>query len=191
MKLIIGLGNPGLLYRATRHNVGFWFVDEVAKHNQLKWVLDKKNRLEYAQFVIQNEKVWLLKPLTFMNDSGRAVQYFCHYYQIPLADVCVVYDDLDTDVGSVRMKPSGSSGGHKGMQSIIEQLGTSEFKRIRIGISKSPVIPTIDYVLGKPSVADKKQINEIIKQAPLITECFVTDSFDSLMNRYNEKKKDL
>ena len=184
MKLIVGLGNPGKKYQNTRHNVGFMFVDEVAKLYKLKFNLDKARQAEIAEITINGEKVLLAKPQTFMNLSGIAIAKISSFYKIPTEDILIIYDDMDLDVARIKIKPSGSSGGHNGMKSIIASLGTEEIKRIRIGIDKA-ANDTIDYVLGKFTKVEKKEIDVVIAQAPDMINYYLRNSFDGLMNKYN------
>jgi len=190
MKIIIGLGNPGLKYRQTRHNIGFMFVDEVASHYQKKWLISKSMRLEYCEVFIDDQKVILVKPITYMNLSGEAIRSVVSFYKASLTDLLIIYDDLDLEIGSFKIKPTGSSGGQKGMKSIIDCLGTSDIQRIRIGItsdSKPDKEKTVDYVLSKFSKSDKAKIDSLKIMALLWVEDFVRLSFDELMNKYNRK----
>lgn len=187
MQLIIGLGNPGLKYRHTRHNVGFMFVDEIANHYKGRWVLQKAMKLESCELEIGGVKTLLIKPLTYMNASGEAVQAIVSFYKIPLEDIIVIYDDLDLDVGSYKIKPSGSSGGHKGMKSIIDHLNTQDIKRIRIGISRVDKDETIDYVLGKFSKDEKVKIDALKIACLQWVYDYTHTTFDELMNKYNKK----
>ncbi|MDD4211834.1 MAG: aminoacyl-tRNA hydrolase [Bacilli bacterium] len=190
MKIIIGLGNPGLKYRATRHNVGFMMVDMMATYYQKKWTLSKPMKCETCELAIDGEKVILVKPLTYMNLSGQAAIAIINFYKVPLKDVLVIYDDLDLEVGCYKIKPTGSSGGQKGMKSLIDCLGTQDIQRIRIGITsveKPDKEETIDYVLGKFSKLDKAKIDALKIASLLWAEDFVRLSFDELMNKYNRK----
>ncbi|HHU55744.1 MAG TPA: aminoacyl-tRNA hydrolase, partial [Acholeplasmataceae bacterium] len=136
MKLVVGLGNPGRRYNNTRHNTGFMFVDKVSDAFKVKFKLDKAKRSKICEFNIDGEKIILIKPQTYMNNSGEAVLACRNFYKIPIENILVIYDDLDLDVAQMKIKPAGSSGGHKGMQSIIDYLKTTDIKRVRIGISK-------------------------------------------------------
>ena len=148
MKLIIGLGNPGPQYERTRHNVGFHVMDALATKYGLRW--ERRNRALLAGGNIGDEKVVLIKPLTFMNNSGEAVSELVRWYKVQPEDILVIYDDLDLPVGQIRLRPKGSAGGHNGLSSIIHHLHTDQFPRLRVGIGR-PVnqhINTVDYVLG-------------------------------------------
>jgi len=185
MKMIIGLGNPGIDYRKTRHNVGFMVIDELcAKHN-IK--LDqRKFKGQFAIARIGKEKVLLLKPLTYMNNSGEAVSALAKYYDINIEDILVIFDDLDLPCGKLRLRVNGNSGGHKGIKSLITYLGSKEFKRIRIGIDKDPLILTMDYVLGKPTSGQKKLLKAAIEKAALAATDFIDIDFSLVMNKYNK-----
>src|SRR5690554_2068026 len=159
MKLIVGLGNPGKKYSKTRHNVGYMFVDDVVDKLKGKFSIDKQKKCEIFQTVIDGEKVIFIKPLTYMNLSGQSVYEVSKFYKIDVEDILVVYDDLDLDVGRIKIKPTGSSGGHNGIKSIIENMGTSDIKRVRIGIAKASDRDVVDYVLGNFSKNEKKDID--------------------------------
>lgn len=190
MKLIVGLGNPGLRYQATRHNIGFMFVDEIASKLKIEFNLNKQLKSLIANTTINGEKIILIKPQTFMNLSGEAVLAVTNYYKIDVSDILIVYDDLDLPVGKIRIRKNGSSGGHKGMSNIIELMKTSEIKRIRIGIMNNSKIDTVDYVLGKFSEDDKALINLAISQAQKMLESYLVDTFDDFMNKFNRSNID-
>lgn len=157
MKLIIGLGNPGKQYERTRHNIGFMVLDEIAKN----FKLNKKLEAE----ITKEKDVIFAKPQTFMNESGRAVAKIIKFYKMPLKNIYIIHDDKDLNFGTLRIRPSGSSAGHKGVQSIIEHLRTQNFTRFRVGI-KNPLIEkmdTADFVLSNFSRAEQKKLPEIIK----------------------------
>lgn len=183
MKLIVGLGNPGSEYQNTRHNIGFMFVDEVAKANKIDFKLNKSLKCFIGDFLYNGEKIIFCKPVTFMNLSGESVIKVMKFYKIETEDVLVIHDDLDLPVGKIRIRPSGSSGGQKGMTNIINLLGTQEIKRIRIGISKGR--ETISHVLGCFSEDEKASINLTLSKADDMFKCFVSTTFDKFMNRFN------
>lgn len=185
MKLIVGLGNPGKSYALTRHNMGFMFVDDFASREGLTFSLDKAKKCELLQTTINNEKVIIIKPLTYMNLSGEAVLIVKQFYKIEDENILVIYDDLDLDPGVIRIRKNGSSGGHKGIQSIIDLLGTKEIKRIRIGIGSAPHNNTVDYVISKMPKEALDKANEAIYQADSIIKDYITLSFEQLMSRYN------
>lgn len=186
MKLIVGLGNPGSKYEKTRHNVGFMFTQELIDKYNLKFSLDKKLKSNITSLNIKNEKIFIIQPQTYMNLSGEAVLAVCKYYNISYEDILVIYDDMDLNVGKLRIRPSGSSGGHRGMQNIIDMLQTKEIKRIRIGINGCEKDKVIDYVLGNFSKEDAIEIALITSKAQMIVESFLSETFENFMNRYNK-----
>lgn len=185
MKLIVGLGNPGLKYKKTRHNVGFMFVDSLVKTLKGKFSLNKPMKSMMYEATIGGEKVIIIEPQTYMNLSGEAVKLVKNYYNIDGSDILVIYDDLDLPVGKIRIRKNGSSGGHKGMKSIIELLNTSEIKRVRIGISGCDKDEVIDYVLGKFTKDEAIDISIATDKAYEIIEAFIKETFDNFMSRYN------
>lgn len=186
MKLIVGLGNPGNEYTHTRHNMGFIVIDKIL--DELNVNLTKsKHKGVYTQTKIKGEDVIILKPLTYMNLSGDSIREVMNYYKISIDDILVIYDDMDTDVGSIRLRHAGSSGGHNGLKSIIANLGTDKFKRIRVGIGKDPNIDIINYVLGKPKKEDLDKIDEATTKAMKAAIDFVKTPFDKVMSMYNVK----
>ena len=184
MKLIVGLGNPGREYEKTRHNIGFMCIDEIANYFQVNININKFNGL-YNQFTYNNEKIILLKPQKYMNLSGEVIRDFVNYFKINIQDILVICDDLDTSVGTYRLRYKGSSGGHNGLKNIELHLSTKEYKRIKIGISNNKNIDTKDYVLGKFSNEEMNQINPIINKMPKIIEDSLKLSFDNVMSKYN------
>jgi peptidyl-tRNA hydrolase, PTH1 family len=152
MKLVIGLGNPGRQYEQTRHNVGFRVVDKLAAKLGWKWT-ERRSRAVLASGMLGHEKVVLVKPITYMNNSGEAVNELMHWYKVPPEDILVVYDEIDLPVGKVRLKSNGSAAGNHGMESIIRYLHTHQFPRLRVGIGRptNSRMEGSDYVLGVPS----------------------------------------
>ena len=184
MKLIIGLGNPGKKYEGTRHNMGFMAIDLLA--DQAKIDVDKEVfHALMARGKIFDEDVILFKPQTFMNLSGTAVQEVVHYFKIDIADIIVVYDDMALEPGKIRLRKEGSSGGHKGMQNIIDCLSTEEIKRIRIGIGEPGEWDTVDYVLSKPLKDEMPLIEEAIENAVGALKEALKSDFDRAMNKFN------
>lgn len=183
MKLVVGLGNPGSEYQNTRHNVGFMFVDRIAKENNLEFKLNKSLKCFLAEIKINGERVFLCKPVTYMNLSGESVIKVMKFYKIDQEDILIVHDDLDLPVGKIRIRANGSSAGQKGMQNIINLLASQEVKRVRIGISKGR--ETISHVLGAFSEDEKASINISLDKANDMFHEFVTNSFDKFMNRFN------
>jgi len=169
MKIIIGLGNPGQKYKSTRHNVGFIAIDAIARSLGLKWEENKKFKAE----IIKNGNTILIKPLTFMNESGKSVKDFLSFYKLLKKDLSetltVIHDDLDLTLGKYKKSLDSRSAGHNGVQSIINEIGTKNFARIRIGIGRSDIIPADKYVLEKFKPEEIKIINEtIIKISDLL-----------------------
>ena len=184
MKLIVGLGNPGKKYENTRHNMGFMAVDLLS--DQADIMVDKEvfHGL-MGRGKIFEQDVILLKPTTFMNLSGTAVQEVVHYFKIELEDIVVIYDDMALEPGTIRLRKEGSSGGHKGMQNIIDCLSTEQIKRIRIGIGEPGENDNIDYVLSKPLKDEMPVIEEAIANAVRAVKEMLKSDFDRAMNKYN------
>mgnify|MGYP003318974964 CR=1 FL=1 len=186
MKLIVGLGNPGKEYESTRHNIGFMTIDQIA--NKLGSLTFKEDFFgAYSKLTINNENVILFKPYTYMNDSGRAVRAIVDFYKIDIDDILIIHDDLDLPTGQIRLRKDGGSGGHNGIKSIISNLNSESFKRLRIGIDKDKNNNIINYVLGKFS----KEESEIIKNSLIAAAeaCILWPSttFEIVMSKYNKK----
>lgn len=184
MKMIVGLGNPGKQYERTRHNSGFMAIDKVAEKLNLN--IDKK---EFAALTAKNNQVILVKPQTYMNNSGEAVSQIMKYYHIDINDLLIIYDDLDLKYGQLRLRLKGFSGGHNGIKSIINYIHSENFKRIRIGIEKNPLIETADYVLGKVEKDKQQLFDDSIEKASQAAIEFITDEFEKIMNKYNKGDK--
>ena len=183
MKLIVGLGNPGKEYAMTRHNCGFRVIDAFADAAGVD--IDKEDfRGLYGRLKFNGEDILLFKPLTMMNLSGTAVQEIIHYFKIDLEDVLIIYDDMAIEPGTIRLRLNGSSGGQKGMQNIIDNLGTEEIKRIRVGIGE-PQFESIDWVLGKPAGDDKVKIDQAIENATKAIREYLIHDFQNAMSKYN------
>ncbi len=186
MKLIVGLGNPGMEYKKTRHNVGFIFLNSFLSKEGLS--LDKKKfNGKYIEYVSKKgNKAILLEPQTYMNLSGDSIIDFVRYFKIDIKDVLVIYDDLDLEVSKIRIRSKGSSGGHNGIKSIIARLGDENFRRIRIGIGKDSNIPVVDYVLGKFSNEDMVKLEEKFEVVNKVIEDFINDiDFHVIESKYN------
>lgn len=185
MKLIVGLGNPGKKYENTRHNTGFAVIDRTLA--KLNVELDKsKFNADYTMINRNDEKIYILKPLTYMNLSGEAVVPFMKYFGIEPEDLVVVHDDLDLPVGKIRLRQSGSCGGQNGMRNIIDLLGDSNIKRIRVGIGKDPLIPVVDYVLGKTKKEDLEVYNQALdKASDALIYWLDHDDFSKVMSNFN------
>ena len=189
MKIIAGLGNPGAEYAHTKHNVGFMLVDVLAeKLGAASWKEDFFSALTEVR--IGGEKVFLVKPLTYMNNSGEALGPMLSYYKLDVDDLVVVHDDMDIPAGMVRIRKKGSSGGHNGIKSIIAHVGSEDFARVRIGIGRPPAGWTvIHHVLAPFSTEDAPKIRAAIDYLLPAVESIVTDGVDFAMNRYNPHKK--
>ena len=184
--LIVGLGNPGREYEKTRHNAGFIAMDFFANKKAIGYV-EKFGGL-FNKIRVGDNEVFLLKPLTYMNNSGQSVIQVVNFYKINPADVVVMHDDMDIPVGDVRYKTKGSAGGHNGIKSIIQHLGTQEFKRVKIGVSKPVEMTVVDYVLGKFSKEDRKLIDNVIETnvyrfLDLYTQNKEKDAFDKVISK--------
>lgn len=186
-ELIIGLGNPEPKYLQTRHNIGFMVVDALAEAWGLSWQEQKRFQGLFSEGIARGgKKIRLLKPLTYMNLSGRSVRAVIDWYKLPMDSILVVYDDLDLPVGRLRLRRSGSAGGHNGMKSIISHLGGQDFPRLRIGIGKSDLSnDTVSHVLGKFTPSEKPVINEVIDVAVAAIELSLKEDIEKAMNRYN------
>ncbi|MFC2948829.1 aminoacyl-tRNA hydrolase [Virgibacillus sediminis] len=185
MKCIVGLGNPGKKYEKTRHNAGFMVIDELL--NRHGWELNKKKfNGKYAIEQLEGEKVALLKPQTYMNLSGQSIRPLIDYYGMDPEDVLVIYDDLDLPAGKIRLRQKGGHGGHNGIRSTIDHLGTKEFKRIRIGVGRpTNAMSIIDYVLGSFSKEEQERVDGSIQQAADACEAWIGESFPVVMNKFN------
>lgn len=184
MKLIVGLGNPGKEYENTRHNAGFKFIDKFAQSQNLNFNKEKFNGL-YTEFNYKGEKVILLKPQKYMNLSGEVVIKFKEFFKINLEDIFIICDDLDTELGKLKIKYKGSSGGHNGLKNIESHLHSNEYKRIKIGISNNKDHDKIDYVIGKMPKEELNILEKVTDKAPEMILDYLNLSFDNLMNKYN------
>ena len=184
--MVVGLGNPGKQYAGTRHNIGFEVIDYICSEKDVN--LDKmKFNAVYGEYRIKGEKVLLAKPLTYMNRSGNAVLDISRYYKIDPENIIVIYDDIDLEPGKLRIRPNGSAGTHNGMKSIIYQLQTEAFSRIRVGIGRNRQMDLASFVLQKFSKDEIEQLADIVKNAALAVDEIIENSVDSAMNKYNIK----
>ncbi|MBH0231838.1 aminoacyl-tRNA hydrolase [Halobacillus yeomjeoni] len=187
MKCIVGLGNPGKKYEQTRHNIGFMVIEELARQNH--WSLNQtKFRGLYTIEHVGGEKVLVLEPQTYMNLSGESLRAFMDYYEIDIEDILVIYDDLDLPPGKIRLRKKGGHGGHNGIRNIIDQLGTKEFKRLRVGVGR-PSVPmsVVDYVLGKFDKDQQGPVEDSIQDAVKACEAWIQNPFNEVMNEFNVK----
>ena len=184
MKLIVGLGNKGIEYNNTRHNVGFMALDKLSEYLNIEINKNKFDGL-YGECIINNEKIILLKPQKYMNLSGEVIKKYVDFFKIDINDILIINDDLDLPVGKIKIKFKGSSGGHNGLKNIEQNLNTDEYKRIKIGISNDKLLDTKDYVLGKFNKEDLEIIHQTIDKIPQIFDDFIKYSFDKVMSKYN------
>ena len=184
--LVVGLGNPGDKYENTRHNVGFMVADELAERQKVP-VQRLKFKALTNLVTISGEKVLLMKPVTYMNLSGEAVGQAAAFYKVPADHVLVISDDTALPVGRLRIRKGGSAGGHNGLKSIIQNLGTDQFPRLRLGVGEKPHpdYDLADWVLGKFAGEDKKAMEAAVQRAADAVECLIQDGPDKAMNRFN------
>ena len=186
MKLVVGLGNPGREYLLTRHNVGFSLIDSIAKSKGVSFEKQKFNAM-YAEFFVNEEKIILVKPLSFMNLSGSVVKKYKDFYKLRLEDILIIQDDLDMKFGRTKVVFDSSSGGHNGIKDIERCLSSKKYFRLKIGISNNRLIETKDYVLGKFGVDEQKKLEDIYCFLTDIVDDFWVLPFEKLMNKYNRK----
>ncbi len=185
IKMIVGLGNPGPRYARNRHNVGFQCVDRLAEKHGLTFDKRKHNAV-LAQGRIDSARVVLVKPMTFMNVVGPAVAAVARFYKVAPEDLLVVYDDLDLPQGRIRLRPEGGSGGHNGMKSIIQHLGTQAFPRLRVGIGRPPGrMDPADYVLQDFSEKEEEVMAQVRERAVEAIECWLREGIVEAMNTFN------
>jgi PTH1 family peptidyl-tRNA hydrolase len=190
MRWIVGLGNPGAAYAQTRHNAGFMVIDELARRWNVE-VGTSKCKALVGESRVGETKVALLKPMTYMNLSGESLRAFMDYYKVKIEDLIVVYDDLDTEVGHIRLRYQGSPGGHNGIKSIIQHTGTQVFNRIRIGISRpKPGVVISDYVLSPFAKAEHAEVGRMVEEACDAIEFSLSHSFERTMAKYNARGSD-
>jgi len=188
IKLFVGLGNPGEKYAATRHNAGFWWVDQVAAATNTKLAVDAKF-FGLAGKLNPTADSWLIKPTTFMNASGKAVAALANYYKISPAEILVIHDELDLPAGSIKMKFGGGHGGHNGLRDIHSALGTADYWRLRVGIghpgSKNEVV---NFVLKAPTKDEQHAIDDSIYDSSKLVDLMLKGEFDSAMLKLHTKK---
>ncbi|MHB1355594.1 MAG: aminoacyl-tRNA hydrolase [Anaerolineae bacterium] len=182
--LLVGLGNPGQRYALTRHNIGFRCIDLLAKRYGID-LTRKRFAAKLGEGNVGGKHVILAKPQTFMNDSGKAVQPISHWFKVAPENILVIYDDLDLPIGRLRLRPGGSSGGHRGIDSIIKDTGNQDFNRLRVGIGRPALGNPIDYVLNAFSPDEERVISEVINLVESIVDCYLSEGIAQAMNRYN------
>lgn len=184
MKVLVGLGNPGPRYRNTRHNVGFLVVERVASHLSVALAGEKYNGI-VAEGEYQGERVLLVKPQTFMNNSGDCVARVLRYKPVKPAELVVAVDDVNLALGRIRIRPAGSAGGHNGLKSIIQHLGTDEFPRVRLGVGGADRDELIDHVLGTFRPDEKPVVQEMVDRAAEAMLEVIASGVESAMNKFN------
>lgn len=201
MKVIVGLGNPGTKYENTRHNLGFRVADSLLRKCESSedtfWEEDKKGKLLYKKCTYKNEPLLLLKPQTFMNNSGIGVSYFINMYKIPIEDLIVVYDELDLPLGKIRVRFGGAAGGHRGVMSIIEQLGDDKFLRVRLGIghprrsegklNNHSNLSAEDYVVAPFTRGEENDARELVHKAEKSVLLILEHGIDQYMSKYHSE----
>ena len=188
IKLIVGLGNPGPKYSETRHNAGFWFVEDLASQYRSRFLPEKKFHGEVARINLEGKDIWLLKPETYMNRSGLSVVSLAAFYKIAPENILVAHDEIDLKAGTARLKSGGGHGGHNGLRDIISHLGTKDFQRLRIGVdhpgSKDLVV---DYVLKRPDSKDRQAIEDSINDALRVMPKIAAGEWEKAMHLLHTK----
>lgn len=187
MYLIVGLGNPEPEYANTRHNMGFDSINKIARELNIDLKKTRFNAI-LGEGVVEGKKVFLVKPQTFMNNSGESVEAFVSFYKIPMENILVIYDDMDTEVGKIRVRAKGGAGSHNGMKSIINELNSEQFARIRVGIGKPKnEFDRIDYVIGRVSKEEQLKLQKGVDSARDAVIYWIENGIDNTMNKYNIK----
>lgn len=188
-RLIVGLGNPEPKYDRTRHNIGFAAIDSLAADWKVNLSETKRFKGEIAEVRAGGEKIYLLKPLTYMNRSGESIQSVLSWYKLAPESVMVIYDDMDLPLGRIRIRMSGSAGGHNGVKSTIEQLGTQKFPRLRIGIGRPrrQAAGSVSHVLGKFTPEEASLVNDVLNLTFDAVDCSLKQGVEVAMNRYNSR----
>jgi PTH1 family peptidyl-tRNA hydrolase len=190
--LIVGLGNPGAEYAKTRHNAGFLLVQKLAERWKANWTLEKKFNARVARAERSERRVLLCEPQTFMNSSGESVGPLAQFFRVPISRLLVAVDDADIPFGEIRLRPGGSSGGHHGLESIEQHIGTREFARLRIGIGRKAGAREItDYVLGRFSAAESELAEKVLAKAADKTEVWLKAGIQKAMSQLNGKVGEL
>ena len=187
MHIIVGLGNPEPEYSRTRHNMGFDVINQLAKKNNIDLSRTKYNAI-YGTGIINGEKVILIKPQTFMNNSGDSVVEFVKFYKEDMKNILVIYDDMDTEIGTIRVRAKGGTGSHNGIKSVVSKLNSEDFPRIRVGIGRPKTeYDRIDYVIGQIPDEEYLELQKGEKIAVEATEYWIENGIDNTMNKYNIK----
>ncbi len=185
MKLIVGLGNIGNKYTFTRHNVGFMLADSIAINNNLTFRENSKLKCLMTNLRNGVDDFLIIKPTTFMNLSGEAVRAVMDYYKISVEDILIVYDDLSLQLGKIRFRPNGSDGGHNGIKSIIQHVGTKDIARLKIGIGPQPNLPSEVFVLQNFSKEELEKLKDVLSNAKNGIECFFKEGISVAQNKFN------
>ena len=189
MKIIVGLGNPGIPYRMTRHNIGFQVVDRLAKLSHIP-IRTKRFKSLYGKGWIDSQQAILVKPITFMNRSGEAVKKVTDFFHLGVDDLVVVHDDLDLALGRIRFKQKGGDGGHQGVRSIIEMMGGNNFLRLKVGIGRPPVgMEPAEYVLEAFERIEQSRLDGILSQAAEALKVVFLEGLQKAMNQFQKKEK--
>ena len=189
MKIIVGLGNPGKEYDNTRHNAGFNTLDKLAQKYSVS-MIEYKHKSLCGKGLIEGEKVLLVKPQTYMNNSGEAVRAVMDFYKVEPEDIIIIYDDIDLDPGQLRIRERGTAGSHNGMKSVVTHMGTTAFPRIRVGVGAKPEgWDLADYVLSHPDEVTTKKLDEGFTKAVEAAELILKGEMSEAMNRFNKKEK--
>jgi len=190
IKLIVGLGNPGADYEATRHNAGSWFVEKLADHGHQTFRQDNRHHGQICRLDLPGGECWLLKPTTYMNHSGRSVASLAGYFRIAPQEILVAHDELDLPPGDVRLKCGGGHGGHNGLRDIMNALGSRDFLRLRIGIDHpGQQAEVVNYVLGRPSQGDRQAILEAVERAIDCLDDLLPGRLQKVMNRLHTRRE--
>ena len=183
--VVVGLGNPGSKYAETRHNIGFWSIERIAAEHSID-VSARNKATVVGEGVIAERRVVLVRPKTFVNRSGEAAKYLLARYRISSDKLLIIYDDINLPLGKLRLRARGSAGGHNGIRSIIETLGSEEFPRLRIGIGRPPAgQDQISYVIGAMSPEERQVADEMLEMVTQAVSAILTDGIDAAMSRFN------
>ncbi|HEY5602429.1 MAG TPA: aminoacyl-tRNA hydrolase [Gammaproteobacteria bacterium] len=189
IELIAGLGNPGAKYEGTRHNVGFWFVEQIARSKGCAFHHDNKFQGEVGKISLGERVIWLIKPMTYMNHSGQAVSALANYYKVAVENILVAHDELDLPPGVLRLKQGGGHGGHNGLRDMIAHFNSNEFMRLRIGIGHPGASSEVtNYVLGPPSGAEKNLMLDAINDTLVVLPQIVDGEYQKAMTHLHSRK---
>lgn len=188
INLIAGLGNPGTQYDQTRHNAGFWFVDEIARQYGGQFRLESKFNADVCKLTVEGKTVWLMKPQTFMNRSGQPVRALANFYKIPFDQILIAHDELDLDPGTAKLKTGGGHGGHNGLRDLISQLGDKGFHRLRLGIGHPGHKDQVsDFVLHRPSIDEQIDIERTVDDAVRVLPELMAGEWEKAMHKLHTK----